>query len=849
MNAAYAKHGVASNSTPTIQVPPNPILYVSIFPCFGEGELLEIFSAYEGFDSCRFFPMHALVRFVNLDTAKRALEDLNLTTNLFANYSTKSTKSIGDQKRLAARVNQDPVGLELAQSPVVTSKMQQNQHIPQQSIPQLQSPQQSSPTGSAISPGNQSTISSGQQANNASSPKCTIHVTNLDKDIPNLLSFFKTLPGFSRVAFYIDYAFVIFTHQDHAFNAIETILFGSRMKANFARSDYTPHIVPASALGAPSSVVRISDYPATTGEEDLRALLRGFAGVVGLSVFHSSCLVTFDSIDSAQALVDELNGCTNLTCVFGKRKGSVVGANSNLSVTSGAPSSAVGVVPGGFFASPDDNFSNQCTAADLSKSGTTNNMGGPSGFEKESGFDNGFPALNVSSSQVSVASSTSSSSLYMPPQQQQPQQLFVSQRSSLSSLDNERLALGANRAKLSVPPGFGNASSGNSFIQQQQQQSAPRQSVQGFNQQVHQSISATNILQPRATSFPSLPGFPNVYNSTFAVMNTTQIPSQLPSQQQLQQMPLTHDSHQLLSGHQQSPHILRHFGSTQSLHSTYSQSSNVFQGDFLASAEFTIADDFQAVFGPQSTPTPPPPVQSAFSNQSNVAQQQQGQIAFPKPGLISSKRQSLKPNAIGGFGSNSGSGLNTPPSTPFSRTSSPLHGANSSTSASALALGASNSNVDILTARLALLEAENTSLKYQHQPMQNSSAFWKDFDNNCAAAVESPLAAHSNVLDNSERSLIVRKLQVKVGLTKETSANANVADGATGSEESDSDATAAEENGTSSDGVDWKMSFEAAVDELMKMQQTHKALKAEYEKFQILHKNCGYLQGLLNICD
>ncbi|KAI9350327.1 hypothetical protein BDR26DRAFT_798586, partial [Obelidium mucronatum] len=307
MNAAYAKHGVASNSTPTIQVAPNPILYVSIFPCFGEGELLEIFSAYEGFDSCRFFPMHALVRFSNLDTAKRALEDLNMTTNLFANYSTKSTKNTSDQKpRVPSRLNQDAISMELAQSglqSMINSKLQVNQ-------PQGQQQQQLQQQQSLLSPAIASNTA----------PKCTIHVTNLDKDIPTLLDFFKSLPGFSRVAFYIDYAFVIFRDNDSASMAIETILFGSRMKANFARSDYTPHIVPHSALGQPSSLVRISDYPSTTTEEDLRLLLDTFPGVTGLNVFHSSCLVTFESVEAASALVDELNGCTNLTCVFGKRK-------------------------------------------------------------------------------------------------------------------------------------------------------------------------------------------------------------------------------------------------------------------------------------------------------------------------------------------------------------------------------------------------------------------------------------------------------------------------------------------------------------------------------------------------
>ncbi|KAJ3059231.1 hypothetical protein HDU98_004758, partial [Podochytrium sp. JEL0797] len=301
MNAAYAKHGVASNSTPTIQVAPNPILYVSIFPCFGESELLEIFSAYDGFDSCRFFPMHALVRFVNLETAKRALEDLNLTTNLFANYSTKSTKTVNDVKpRIVSRLAQDPISLDIVQSGLQSMMnklppMQQQQQQQQQQQMQMQQQMQQQSLLSSSGPLMPSMLNI--NTNNASIPKCTIHVTNLDKDIPTLLQFFKTLVGFTRVAFYIDYAFVIFKDSDSASCAIETILFGSRMKANFARSDYTPHIVPHSALGPPSSLVRISDYPSTTCEEDLRALLDAFVGVTGLNVFHSSCLVTFENVE------------------------------------------------------------------------------------------------------------------------------------------------------------------------------------------------------------------------------------------------------------------------------------------------------------------------------------------------------------------------------------------------------------------------------------------------------------------------------------------------------------------------------------------------------------------------
>ncbi|KAJ3103782.1 hypothetical protein HDU97_009878 [Phlyctochytrium planicorne] len=269
MLAAYAKHGVASNTTPSISVPPNPILYVSVFPYFTEAELMKIFRGYEGFDSCRFFPNHALVRFSNVDYSKRALEDLNGTTNLFANYSTKGAKTV----------------------PGSSKSSQQQQHQQQQQQPSSPPPQ------------------------DASSPKCTIHVTNLDRTIPLLLSFFKLIPGFKRAAFYVDYAFVIFYDAASAGSAIEDILFGTKMKASFAKAEYSPHSIPV--LGVPNSLLRVCDYPACVSEEELRTFFGELGGDV--TVYQSSCLVKFGSVEEARKGLEVVNSLTNFTAVYSRK--------------------------------------------------------------------------------------------------------------------------------------------------------------------------------------------------------------------------------------------------------------------------------------------------------------------------------------------------------------------------------------------------------------------------------------------------------------------------------------------------------------------------------------------------
>ncbi|KAI8620956.1 hypothetical protein BC830DRAFT_1096499 [Chytriomyces sp. MP71] len=773
MNAAYAKHGVASNSTPTIQVAPNPILYVSIFPCFGEAELLEIFSSYEGFDSCRFFPMHALVRFVNLDTAKRALEDLNMTTNLFANYSTKSTKAVNDVKsRIPGRLSQEPINLDGAMPQNIMmgpSKLQQQQ---------LQS---------LLMP-----------ASSATASKCTIHVTNLDKDIPTLLQFFKSLPGFTRVAFYIDYAFVIFMDSDSASAAIETILFGSRMKANFARSDYTPHIVPATALGQPSSLVRISDYPSTTNEEDLRRLVETFRGVTGINVFHSSALVTFESVETASAMVDELNGCTNLTCVFGKRKGSGGGLFSLQSVSNNTlvgPNSGMmglddGLSPGVF-----DYGMLGSAGVDNAISPHGHGMYNP-GDKDASVFDAMFPSLGASGQNDGYHQSGYSA----------PQHHMLTQRNSVSTLGSSSSSDGVDgdrrngmlmsmprqsqAAKLSAPPGFGHQGNAGFYNNAGPQgaHSIQQPQLQQLNNNISGNAAGSNsLLQPRATSYPSLsalnfsnsnsnpvPGLANLnlYQSAGNEASYMQQQQQQQAQQQQQQQSLGHHRHLSTSS------------SSQGLYATFQQQQHQ-QSSVTAPEFFPQENDYMYAFASSSTP-PPPGINHPFQKSVQSA---------------AGKRPFLN------------KGLSTPPPTPFTRTNSPLNATNN---APGLDVGA----------RLAQLEAENTALR--RNAKQDFPSFGSGGGGNDAS-------------DALGREALLRRLMVKLGVPGGDAIHSDV-----DKEDEDTDS---EETSVNGGDVDWKASFEAAVDEILKTQELCATQRAEFERFQALHKNCGFLQGLLNICD
>ncbi|KAJ3020909.1 hypothetical protein HKX48_009512 [Thoreauomyces humboldtii] len=323
MLAAYAKHGVASTTTPTIAVQPNPILYVSLFSYFTETELTRIFRTYEGFDSCRFFPSHALVRFKDMECSKRALEDLNSTTNLFANYSTKGAKQSGGRSRRGTVSS-------TSGAPTINGSVSQTAT----SIPGRGDRAGVESSSRRDEPG--AVTGSGH-------PKRTIHVTNIDNDKASILALFSKYEGFRRVAFYADYCFVCFADTRTASKAVEELLFKTKMKANFAKADFIPHPIPSSAIGHPNFIIRVSDYPSNTTEYDLVHLMERYEGFQDVHFYHASCLVYYKDQACARRALEALNDTTNFTAIYSKKGISSRSRGGVSSGTRGVRSSAISV--------------------------------------------------------------------------------------------------------------------------------------------------------------------------------------------------------------------------------------------------------------------------------------------------------------------------------------------------------------------------------------------------------------------------------------------------------------------------------------------------------------------------
>ncbi|KAJ3178166.1 hypothetical protein HDU87_003718 [Geranomyces variabilis] len=308
MLAAYAKHGVASATTPTIVVPSSRILYVSLFSYFTESELTRIFRMYEGFD-----------RFRDMECSKIALEDLNSTTNLFANYSTKGAKQSNGRSRRGttgtAPVSAGSLSTSAARNngagpPTAAEKDTESTH-PRREL-------------------------SGSLAG-AGQPKRTIHVTNIDNDKASILDLFSKFEGFQRVAFYADYCFVCFDDTRAASKAIEELLFKTTMKANFAKADFIPHVIPPASIGHPNHIVRVSDYPSNTSEQDLVRVLERYEGFCDIHFYHASCLAHYADQPCARRALEGINENTNFTAIYSKKG---VGSRGRHARTSGRGSAA-----------------------------------------------------------------------------------------------------------------------------------------------------------------------------------------------------------------------------------------------------------------------------------------------------------------------------------------------------------------------------------------------------------------------------------------------------------------------------------------------------------------------------
>lgn len=395
MLASYAKFGAAPVTAPSISVQPNPILYIrcshmtSIFPHFTEQELLKIFKSYEGFDSARFFNSHCLVRYRDIECAKRVLENLNSTTNLFANYSTKGTKKTvsvakspgqnqsgvllnGRSNSFSVNNSVNPTnlagmmnagnfynsGTSSASSNASTSNYGSDSEMGNMSVGE-EPLTNNNPNSSTVSPSitypekppaidfqpnklfgdhrerrgsyssNTSTSSYhnshhggstiSNMSHNTSQPKRTLHVTNFNRSKHQLKCLFASFPGFKKVAFYQDYCFVIFTDAETASNASEELLFKTKLKVSYAKADYVPYVVSASAIGNANSVIRVADYPNSTTEAELIEMFSSYPGYMELKFSKNYSIVFFNDISMAKTALEDMNRTTNFTTTFMKK--------------------------------------------------------------------------------------------------------------------------------------------------------------------------------------------------------------------------------------------------------------------------------------------------------------------------------------------------------------------------------------------------------------------------------------------------------------------------------------------------------------------------------------------------
>jgi len=381
MLASYAKFGATPINSPSISVQPNPILYIrcshmiSIFPHFTEQELLKIFKSYEGFDSARFFSSHCLVRYRDVECAKRVLEDLNATTNLFANYSTKGTKKVqasntnallngrhsvnnspsinpsstatsnntlsminnaaaNGMYTLTTNYNSDSDGGQstTGQSATFDDEIPEKPNIdfqPNKFFERRGSYSSNASNNSSYYANSNHTGRSNSMSHNTSQPKRTLHVTNFNKTKNQLRSIFASFPGFKKVAFYQDYCFVIFTDAEAASNASEELLFKTKLKVSYAKADYVPYVVSASAIGTPNNVIRAADYPNSTTESELAEMFNSYPGFVDLKFSKNYSIVYFQDVNTAKVALEDMNKTTNFTLTFLKKSNNKYNNNNN----------------------------------------------------------------------------------------------------------------------------------------------------------------------------------------------------------------------------------------------------------------------------------------------------------------------------------------------------------------------------------------------------------------------------------------------------------------------------------------------------------------------------------------
>lgn len=366
MSTGSSLNGVSS--IPAIA--PNPTLYIAIPSYFTDKDMSKIVKTLEGLEHIRYFPGHCLVRFQSTALAAKALELLSLRTNLSMNFSSKgASKQEGSSAHGSSQLHSGYSAHQFQHTDQVSSSTSSahsgrrtGSKTPsavssasngRSASDDQEAPSSPKPTNSKtapVSPANSLTalptaasFSFGySKPGLATSPKRTIHVANIIRDKTAIKQLMESLPGFQRIAFYLDYCFVVFDTVTNAAQAIEGIVSQSKMKASFAKADFTPHDVPPSQVGTPNLIVRVSDYPSFMTEAGLRSFFSVYEGAKEIHFYHSSCLIHFNTVENAEKCLRDINKTTNFVAVF-SRKGAAMAAGTV--ATNPAASSATPAPP------------------------------------------------------------------------------------------------------------------------------------------------------------------------------------------------------------------------------------------------------------------------------------------------------------------------------------------------------------------------------------------------------------------------------------------------------------------------------------------------------------------------
>ncbi|KAJ3203037.1 hypothetical protein HDU67_010434, partial [Dinochytrium kinnereticum] len=132
--------------------------------------------------------------------------------------------------------------------------------------------------------------------------------------------------------------------------------------------------------------------------------------------------------------------------------------------------------------------------------------------------------------------------------------------------------------------------------------------------------------------------------------------------------------------------------------------------------------------------------------------------------------------------------------------------------------------IDAMFHRIITLEAENDALRRRETEAHRLPAFGGVGGERTAASFG--FGFHSTT-------------------TSSSSSSSSSAVNAAGSQQPPGVAVAAEGSGE----VDWKAACERALEEVGILRGELERRNGEFERLESAHKNCGYLQGLLAICD